>query len=299
MSLHHSALFEKMTGYITTLQDRISAAIEERDSTSFRHDRWERPGGGGGESRVIQNGTLLEKGGVNVSSVHGELSEEAVSALSVDSRQFAACGISLVLHPVSPRIPSIHMNLRYFELESGDAWFGGGTDLTPFYPHFEDFRHFHLTLQNACEAAQPGSYRSYKEECDRYFYLPHRGEMRGVGGIFFDYLRENPQRTFSLVCSVGDSFLPSYLPIVDLRRDEPYEDADRDFQLFRRGRYAEFNLLYDRGTRFGLRTSGRVESILMSLPPLLSYPYDYKPPAGSAAERMQECYQPQEWAPME
>ena len=284
-----------MTEYITALQDRICDALAARDVSAFHSDEWERPGGGGGISRVLQDGSVIEKGGVNISTVYGDLSADVAESLGVEQDQFGACGLSLVIHPYSPRIPSIHMNVRYFELASGDAWFGGGIDLTPYYPHREDFRLFHRVLKQACDEVIPGSYDAYKKECDDYFTIKHRNEMRGIGGVFFDYLREDLDQAFRLVQSVGDAFLPSFLPILDARIEEPYEELDRTFQLFRRGRYVEFNLVYDRGTLFGLRTGGRIESILMSLPPNVQFPYDYRPPEGTPQAEMNGLYQPHDW----
>lgn len=295
MSHSPSERYAHMEQYISTLQDTICDALESRETRHFTEDSWERPGGGGGRTRVVQEGAVIEKGGVNTSSVYGELSESAAADLQVEPGQFAACGLSLVIHPVSPRVPSIHMNVRYFELDNGDAWYGGGTDLTPFYPHTEDFSEFHRVLHDACERAVPGSYAAYKKRCDDYFNVKHRGEMRGIGGVFFDYVRDDLEAGARLVREVGDAFLPSFLPILDRRRDEAYSDADRHFQLVRRGRYVEFNLVYDRGTLFGLKTGGRIESILMSLPPHVDFPYDFRPAEGSPQEEMLGYYQPREW----
>jgi coproporphyrinogen III oxidase len=269
--------------------------METRDSVGFVEDTWERPGGGGGRTRVIQDGTFVEKGGVNISSVYGELSEGAAADLGVRPGEFGACGISIVIHPRSPRVPSIHMNVRYFELDDEDAWYGGGIDLTPYYPHTEDFTAFHRVLRDACERADPGSYERYKKRCDEYFTVTHRGEMRGIGGVFFDYLREDLEQGARVVREVGDAFLPSFLPIADHRADEEYTGEDRTFQLVRRGRYVEFNLVYDRGTLFGLKTGGRIESILMSLPPDVAFPYNFQPRAGSPHEEMLSYYQPHNW----
>jgi len=285
-----------MEEYAMRLQDEICRALEARDGGSFGLDRWQRPGGGGGLSRVLQDGPVLEKAGVNVSTVWGRLHAPAAARLGVQEQGFAACGLSLVIHPRSPRVPSAHMNVRYFETDGGDAWYGGGADLTPYHPHTDDFRHFHRVLRDACERVQPGSYAAFKAHCDEYFTIGHRREMRGIGGVFFDYLRQDLDRTFQLVRSVGDAFLPAYAPLMDRRKDEVYEEEDRRFQLVRRGRYAEFNLVYDRGTRFGLQTEGRVESVLMSLPPLVRFVYDYVPRPGSKADEMTRLYQPHDWA---
>jgi len=265
------------------------------DSARFREDRWEHHSGGGGISRIIENGAVFEKGGVNVSSVQSRLPESIATASDAASDLFGVCGISLVIHPASPKVPTIHANLRYFESKSGDAWFGGGIDLTPYYPYPEDFRYFHEVLQNACDQVLPGSYNEFKSECDKYFTVAHRDEMRGIGGIFFDYLRGDPDKYFGLVQSVGDAFLNSYLPIVERRRNEPFTEQDKQFQLIRRGRYVEFNLVYDRGTLFGLKTGGRIESILMSLPPEVKFQYDWRPKPGSPHVQMMQFYQPQDW----
>ncbi len=289
-----SPRFEAMQTLVDALQDKICHELEARDGGSFGRDRWRRSGGGGGLSRVLQGDGMIEKGGVSVSSVWGELPVAAAARLGIaDGGPFAACGLSLVIHPHSPRIPAAHMNIRYFEMD-GSAWYGGGIDLTPFYPHTVDFHHFHTTLEDACESVGAGSYARHKAACDEYFSLPHRHEMRGIGGIFFDH-QTDLDEAWRLVQSVGVAFLPSFLPIVDRRRDEPYPDDDRAFQLCRRGRYVEFNLLYDRGTRFGLQTDARIESVLMSLPPNVQFPYDYQPPSGSAAEVMTGYYQPLDW----
>jgi coproporphyrinogen III oxidase len=289
-----SARFREMELYVKTLQDRICQALEQEDTQCFHEDLWERPEGGGGRTRVLE-GSFFEKGGVNISVVHGEMSEAVARQLNTPQAPFAACGISLVVHPRSPRVPTVHMNVRTFETESGACWFGGGVDLTPYYPHPEDFQAFHQTLHQACEAAIPGSYAEYKRWCDEYFTVAHRGEMRGVGGVFFDYLDGNDPRHADLVRRVGDAFLEAYLPIVQRRREEPFTEADKQFQLIRRGRYVEFNLVYDRGTLFGLKTNGRIESILMSLPPEVHFRYDWHPDPGSPHEQMQRYYQPQEW----
>ncbi len=282
--------------YITELQKTICDNLLQFDSAITHDHSWDRQEGGGGFTRVIDDSTIFEKGGVNTSSVFSELPEEIAKQLKVKPMQFAACGLSVILHPKSPRIPSIHMNVRYFELENGDSWFGGGTDLTPYYPHEEDFVLFHRTLQQACESVLPDSYEQFKCRADEYFYLPHRGEMRGIGGIFFDYLRQDNATHCKLVQAVGNCFLPSYLPILKRRQDEPYTENDREFQLIRRGRYVEFNLLYDRGTMFGLKSHGRVESIFVSLPPNVLFPYDWRPGKGTPHEQMMKYYQPKDWA---
>jgi coproporphyrinogen III oxidase len=287
---------EKIEAYFTKLQDRITTAIEELDGNVFREDTWTREGGGGGRTRVLEEGRVFEKAGVNFSSVHGNLPEQFAAKIPRGSgTEFFATGISLVFHPRSPMVPAVHANFRY--LERGDAqWFGGGTDLTPYYPYDEDAVHFHRTIKLACDRHDRDFYVRFKKWCDEYFTLKHRGEMRGVGGIFFDYLEGNRERNFAFVQDAGNTFLDAYLPIVKRRMNEPYGERERQYQLYRRGRYVEFNLLYDRGTIFGLETRGRTESILMSLPPLVRWVYDFRPEPGSREEKALEVYQPREWA---
>jgi len=286
---------EKAEAYYISLQDRISQAIADLDGSPFREDSWERQGGGGGRTRILEDGRIFEKAGVNFSSVHGNLPEEFAAKIPLgDGAAFFATGISLVFHPASPKVPAVHANFRY--LEKGNAqWFGGGTDLTPCYPYAEDAVHFHRTLKDACDRHDPQHYPRFKEWCDEYFTLKHRGEMRGVGGVFFDYLQGDAAANFAFVRELGDSFLDAYLPIVKRRMLESYDDQQRQYQLYRRGRYVEFNLLYDRGTIFGLETRGRTESILMSLPPLVRWAYDFKPAPGSVEAKAQEFYQPRDW----
>ena len=285
-----------MDVFIRTLQDTICTALESEDSASFREDTWQRPEGGGGCSRVLEGGATIEKGGVNISRIHGEMSEELAQQLRAERTPFAVCGLSLVIHPRSPRVPTTHMNVRYFETDAGRSWFGGGIDLTPYYPHLEDFRQFHQVLKDTCEGVRCGSYDGYKTWCDEYFTIRHRQEMRGIGGIFFDDLDGNDPVNFALVQAVGEAFLTAYLPMLQARKDEPFTEADRQFQLVRRGRYIEFNLVYDRGTLFGLKSNGRIESIFMSLPPVVHYPYNWHPEPGSPHTDMIQYYQPQIWA---
>lgn len=287
---------ERTETYFKELQDGIVTAIEDLDGVRFREDVWSREGGGGGRTRVLENGNVFEKGGVNFSSVHGNLPEQFASKIPLGSgTSFFATGVSLVLHPRSPMVPAVHANFRY--LEKGDAqWFGGGSDLTPCYPYEEDAAHFHRTLKQACDHHDADFYPRFKKWCDEYFTLKHRGEMRGVGGIFFDYLLGDREKNFAFVKDAGNSFVNGYLPIVQRRMKEPYGEHERQYQLYRRGRYVEFNLLYDRGTIFGLETRGRTESILMSLPPLVRWIYDFKPAPGSREEKALEFYQPRDWA---
>ena len=287
---------ERTETYFKDLQDRIVLSIQDLDGVRFEEDLWSRPGGGGGRTRVLEEGNVFEKAGVNFSSVHGNLPEQFASKIPLgNGTVFFATGVSLVLHPRSPMVPAVHANFRY--LEKGDAeWFGGGTDLTPCYPYAEDAGHFHRTIKEACDRSDMEFYPRFKKWCDEYFTLKHRGEMRGVGGIFFDYVQGDREKNFTFVQDVGNSFLNAYLPIVRRRMNEPFGNEERQYQLYRRGRYVEFNLLYDRGTIFGLETRGRTESILMSLPPLVRWVYDFKPAPGSREEKALEFYQPRDWA---
>jgi coproporphyrinogen III oxidase len=292
----------RMQRFVEALQKRIVRAFEEIDgAATFGSDRWEHREGGGGLSRVIENGAVWEKAGVNVSAVEGTLPEPIARAFEVTPKPFFATGISLVMHPRNPYVPAVHANFRYFALGADllapdDQWFGGGADLTPYYGDLEDAQHFHRTWKQVCDEHEPvADYDRYKKACDDYFFLPHRQESRGVGGIFFDYLRGDPESTFHFVRQAGRAFLGSYLPIVRRQRDRPFGDAEREYQAIRRGRYAEFNLAYDRGTRFGLETGGRAESILMSLPPVVRWVYDWQPDPGSPEAAAQWFYQPREW----
>lgn len=284
-----------MEVYISDLQNEICTKLESYGIKKFSEDIWEREEGGGGKTRVIQNGNIFEKGGVNISSVNGELSDLAAHQLNTTKQQFGACGISLVIHPFSPMIPTIHMNVRYFELEEGKSWFGGGIDLTPYYPFANDFKYFHQTLKDACESAIKNSYDKFKRECDEYFTIKHRNEMRGIGGIFFDYLDGSDPDHSKLVKFVGDAFIKCYTPIIEKRKNEKFSEQDKEFQLFRRGRYVEFNLIYDRGTIFGLKTNGNIESILMSMPPVVKFPYNNKPQIGTHQVEMNKYYKPKNW----
>lgn len=279
--------------YLLGLQESIAKELEEVDGNAFKKDQWDRPEGGGGMSRVIEEGNVFERGGVNFSHVHGDgLPASATAARpELAGRSFEAMGVSLVLHPRNPYAPTVHMNVRYFEATKPSAdpvwWFGGGMDLTPYYGYAEDAIHFHQTCKDALQPYGGNFYSDFKKWCDKYFYLKHRQEPRGIGGIFFDDLnRPNFDTCFNLTKSIGDSFLTAYRPIVECRIDTPYTDNERDFQAYRRGRYVEFNLVWDRGTLFGLQSGGRTESILMSLPPIVKWRYDWKPEAGSAEEKL-------------
>jgi coproporphyrinogen III oxidase len=281
--------------FFRALQDEITRRLEAVDGAArFREDEWQRPGGGGGRTRVLADGAVFERAGVNFSAVEGDLPAAFAASIPGEGTAFYATGISLVLHPRSPHVPTVHANFRFLA-RPGNAWFGGGADLTPYYPRLEDVRHFHETLRAACDRHDPGHYPRFKRWADDYFFLAHRGETRGVGGIFFDDLAGDLDRTFAFVKDAGRAFVPAYVPIAERRRDEPFTAAERDFQLWRRGRYVEFNLVYDRGTLFGLKTAGRTESILMSLPPLVSWRYDFHPAPGTPEARAMECLRPIDW----
>ena len=299
MSLNTEAVY----AYFTELQSRVVTALELLDGGSFRSDRWDRPEGGGGLTRVIEEGGIFERAGVNLSRVQGARLPASASAArpQLAGRSFDAMGVSLVLHPRNPYCPTVHMNVRFFLAEKkGEPpawWFGGGMDLTPYYGFEEDARHFHALCKRALEPFGAGRHARYKKWCDEYFRLRHRGEPRGVGGIFFDDLAEPDfEFCFALARSVGEHFIAAYAPIVERRRGTPYRERERAFQAYRRGRYVEFNLVYDRGTLFGLQSGGRTESILMSLPPLAAWRYDWKPEPGSAEEKLYTDFlKPRDW----
>ena len=279
--------------FFTELQELIVERIEQIDGKQFQRDSWQRPEGGGGMSCVLEEGHVLERGGVNFSHVFGAQLPPSASASRPElaGRGFEAMGVSLVFHPRNPYAPTVHMNVRFFVAQKPGAepvwWFGGGMDLTPYYGFAEDAVHFHTMCRNALDPFGADYHARYKKWCDEYFYLKHRQEPRGVGGIFFDDLSEGGfKHCFNLVESVGDHFLSAYAPILERRLDTPYGERERDFQAYRRGRYVEFNLVYDRGTIFGLQSGGRTESILMSLPPVVKWRYDWQPEAGSAEARL-------------
>ena len=299
----HARLDDVKT-YLLDLQERLCAALAAEDGgAGFREDAWERPEGGGGRSRVIEHGRVFEKGGVNFSHVFGERLPPSATAARPElaGRSFHAVGVSWVLHPENPHVPTSHGNVRFFIAEkAGEApvwWFGGGFDLTPYYPVFEDVVHWHRVARAACAPFGDDAYPRYKAWCDDYFYLKHRDETRGVGGLFFDDLNEGGfAQCFAFQRSVGDAFLEAYLPIVARRRDTPFGERERDFQLYRRGRYVEFNLVWDRGTLFGLQSGGRTESILMSMPPLARWEYAWTPEPGSPEARLYDDYlRPRDW----
>ena len=274
--------------YLTGLQDRIVNKLSELDGGTFIRDAWDRPQGGGGITRLIEGGNLFERGGVGFSHVFGDNLPPSASAVRPElaGRSFQAMGVSLVLHPRNPYVPTVHMNVRCFIAEKSGAdpvwWFGGGMDLTPYYGFAEDATHFHRNCRDALAPFGAEYHPKFKQWCDRYFFLKHRNEPRGVGGIFYDDLGEPDfEHCFALTRSVGDHFLPAYTPIIERRRDVPYGERERDFQAYRRGRYVEFNLVFDRGTLFGLQSGGRTESILMSLPPVVQWRYDWHPQSGT------------------
>jgi coproporphyrinogen III oxidase len=295
---------EAVDAYLRELQDRICQGLEQEDGQAhFQEDTWDRPGGGGGRTRVLTEGAVFEQGGVNFSRVHGAgLPASATSHRpELAGRSFQALGVSLVIHPRNPFVPTSHANVRLFVAEKpGEEpvwWFGGGFDLTPYYPFREDVVFWHETAREACAGFGDDYYRHFKHWADDYFFLRHRNETRGVGGLFFDDLNDGGfEHCFAFLRSVGDHYLQAYLPIVRRRKDTPWGERERDFQLYRRGRYVEFNLVYDRGTLFGLQSGGRTESILMSLPPLVKWRYDWKPEPGSPEEELYRDYLlPQDW----
>jgi coproporphyrinogen III oxidase len=316
---------ERVSTFLKTLQDNICQGLQQLDGGGqFQEDSWEREEGGGGRSRVLKAGRIFEQGGVNFSEVWGKDLPPSILVQRPEAagHGFYATGTSMVLHPRNPYIPTVHLNYRYFE--AGPVWwFGGGIDLTPYYPFVEDVKHFHQTLKDACDQHHPEYYPTFKLWCDEYFYLKHRQETRGVGGIFFDYQDSRPrlyhgpdaqgpaanhssavgdiesrnwEQLFAFVQACGNAFLPAYVPIVEKRQDTEWGERERDFQLYRRGRYVEFNLVYDRGTIFGLQTNGRTESILMSLPPLVRWEYSYQPEPGTREAQLYDVFlKPQDW----
>ena len=296
---------DQFYNFIRGLQDKITKELESIDGKAkFNEDLWERSEGGGGRSRIIENGNVIEKGGVNISAVDGPLPESMQKYFNVNEVDFFACGLSLVIHPFNPMIPTVHGNWRYFEMydKKGniiDQWFGGGQDLTPYYIFEEDVKHFHQSCKNVCDHFHPDYYSEFKTMCDNYFFNHHRNEARGVGGLFFDDFNQLPfEESFVFVQSMANSYMKAYCPIVEKRKDSDYGARERSFQEYRRGRYVEFNLVYDRGTVFGLQSGvGRIESILMSLPPAVQWVYDWQPEPGSAEEKLYTDFLIQrEWA---
>jgi len=299
MPTHSMITKETITDFFRDLQDRICQSLEAADgSGQFREDAWQRPGGGGGRSRILADGSIIEKGGVGFSAVHGVATEATLRSLNITDTdtvpEFYATGVSIVLHPRSPMVPIIHMNVRYFEMSTGHSWFGGGIDLTPHYVVLDDARWFHAQLEAVCNRHAVADYPRFRTWADEYFYSPHRQETRGIGGIFFDYLKPDgdPARQadlFAFVQDVGNAFAPIYTHFMRQNSPLPYGEREKQWQLLRRGRYVEFNLVWDRGTKFGLETNGRTESILMSMPPQANWVYDFQPEPGSReAETLKE-----------
>lgn len=293
---------DQVKSYLQALQNKICQGIETLDgSARFSNDTWERPAGGGGESRVLSKGGVFEQAGVGFSHIFGDEMPAAATKNRPElaGKRFEAMGVSLVLHPLNPYVPTTHANFRFFHAGDRDPiwWFGGGFDLTPFYPFLEDVVHWHSVAKEACDPFGTDLYSRYKRWCDEYFFLPHRNETRGVGGLFFDDVNEQGfDESFAFLSSVGDSFLDAYDPIVKKRVAHPFTERERDFQLYRRGRYVEFNLIYDRGTHFGLQSGGRTESILMSLPPEVRWRYNWQPEPGTAEEELYRDYlRPRDW----
>jgi coproporphyrinogen III oxidase len=299
---------ERVKEYLLGLQDDICSGLEAADGSGrFREDLWQRETGGGGRTRVLEQGDVFEQAGVNFSHVFGKRLPPSATAArpELEGRDFQALGISLVIHPNNPYVPTSHANVRFFIASKPGAqddedesiwWFGGGYDLTPYYPNMEDVIHWHKAAKETCQRFGEDVYPRYKQSCDDYFYLKHRNETRGVGGLFFDDLNEwGFERSFEFMQAIGNSYLPAYLPIVRRRQQMTYGDRERAFQLYRRGRYVEFNLVYDRGTLFGLQSGGRTESILMSLPPVVNWRYDYQPEAGSAEAELDWYLKPRDW----
>jgi coproporphyrinogen III oxidase len=295
---------EIVRNYLLDLQDRIGTALESEDgSCQFREDNWDRPEGGGGRSRVLEGGAVFEKAGINFSDVQGASLPPSATATrpQLAGAPFRAMGVSVVCHPLNPHVPTTHMNVRFFYAEPPEGepiwWFGGGFDLTPYYGHIEDAVHWHQTARDACAPFGSELYSKFKDICDTYFFLPHRNEPRGIGGIFFDdFSAGGFEQAFAFMQSVGDHFMPAYQPIVAKRKAAPYTERERNFQLYRRGRYVEFNLVHDRGTHFGLQSKGRTESILMSLPPLVRWDYDWHPEPDSAEATLYDVFlKPKDW----
>jgi coproporphyrinogen III oxidase len=295
---------DRVKEYLLDLQNRICTALEKEDGKEkFREDAWQRPEGGGGRSRVLADGNVFEQAGVNFSHVFGKTLPPSATAHRPElaGRAWQALGVSLVIHPRNPYVPTSHMNVRFFlaQKEASEPiwWFGGGFDLTPYYGFEEDCVHWHQTAKVACERFGADTYTRFKKWCDEYFFIKHRGEPRGIGGLFFDDFHEQDfEHSFAFTQSIGDHFLPAYLPVVQKRKALSHGERERDFQLYRRGRYVEFNLVYDRGTLFGLQSGGRTESILMSLPPLVKWRYDWRPNPGSAEAKLYDVFlKPRDW----
>lgn len=301
--LQEHKMLEQAKAFFMALQDNICDALTQLDGKAFEQEEWDRAEGGGGRSRVLKEGHIFEQAGVNFSHVYGENMPASATAHrpELQGRSFNACGVSLVIHPKNPHIPTTHANVRFFIAEKEGAepvwWFGGGFDLTPYYPQEEDVVSWHQTAFDLCKPFGEDVYPKYKDWCDDYFFIKHRNETRGVGGLFFDDLNQwGFERSFEFTKAVGSGFIEAYRPIVERRKNDTYSEAQREFQLYRRGRYVEFNLVYDRGTLFGLQTGGRTESILMSMPPLVRWEYQYQPEPGTLEAKLYERYlKPQDY----
>ncbi len=282
---------EEVVAFLHWLQDSICSGLEEEDGTSrFVEDQWNHSGGGGGRSRVMTHGNVFEKGGVNFSAVEGQLPDFIKGRVNPEAKSFFATGVSLVIHPFNPMVPIVHMNVRYFETDKGDSWFGGGIDLTPIYIDEEQARYFHSVLKEVCDGHDASWYEQFRDWADRYFYIPHRQETRGIGGIFYDYLQpgeKSAEELFQFMQDVGNAFLKAYRPIVNANKGLSFTEENKEWQMLRRGRYVEFNLVYDRGTKFGLETGGRTESILMSLPERAGWVYNFQPKENSPEQKTQ------------
>ena len=297
---------DKFYKHIVDLQRLICSTFEKIDNNSvFNEDIWKRKEGGGGITRIMEGGNVIEKGGVNISKVYGKLPKSMQKQLNTNDEEFFACGLSLVIHPKNPMIPTVHANWRYFEMYDNkgnisDSWFGGGLDLTPYYIFGDDIIHFHTICKETCDKYDINFYRKFKQNCDDYFFNSHRKEARGVGGLFFDYCKKNKKMTsedwYNFICDSGNNFIPSYIPLMEKRKVLNYTKSQKDWQELRRGRYVEFNLVHDKGTLFGLKTNGRIESILMSLPPSVKWKYDYVPKKNSEESKLIEILtKPKNW----
>lgn len=298
MAIDKTIKLEEIISFFKNLQDKICRDLEQLDGseTRFQEDLWERPGGGGGRTRVYPGGGILEKGGVNFSHVHGPMPDKISEKLGFAAGQnFHATGVSIVIHPSHPYVPIIHMNVRYFEIENGVHWFGGGIDVSPAYIFEDQAVGFHQLLKDACDKSDPTYYPKFKKWCDEYFYIKHRKETRGIGGIFFDHLKDDKTKNWEFVKAIGNSFAPAYTSLVNANRNKEFSERELSWQLLRRSRYVEFNLVYDRGTKFGLDTDGRTESILMSMPPLARWEYDHHPEEGSPEAETQSFLKAIDW----
>lgn len=297
-NLMETATLDQISAFFKELQDNICNSLEALDAsgTKFQQDLWDRPEGGGGRTRVFEGGALIEKGGVNFSHVHGPMPEKISSRLGLPTgEEFHATGVSIVLHPVNPFVPIIHSNVRYFQMGNGAHWFGGGIDVTPAYIYEDQAIAFHQHMKEVCDDSDPSYYSKFKAWADEYFYLKHRDETRGIGGIFFDHMKTEKEKNWKFVQAVGQAFVPAYTALAEANRNKSYGEAEIDWQMRRRSRYVEFNLVHDKGTKFGLDTGGRTESILMSMPPMAKWDYNHKPAPGSPEAATQALLRPIDW----